>query len=134
MLGNQKAKNKVGVLKHTDASPQIQGTEDPDGQIRVNLADDLDSVARSKVGFLCGIDQVSPELSHGAGRGAVRRAVPSPSRLFLKAPTRFRWALMLPSASMTACSPRSWLTLPIMVTFRPTKLSRYGAVARGVAW
>lgn len=43
---------QVGSLKHTNASSQIQGTEDPNGEIWVNLADDLDSVARSEVGFL----------------------------------------------------------------------------------
>lgn len=41
-----------GVLQLTNAGSQVQGTKDPDRQIRVDLADDLNGVARSEVGFL----------------------------------------------------------------------------------
>lgn len=46
--------------------------------------------------------------------------------------TRLSKMVTTPSASMVAWSPRSCVTLPTMVTVRPTKLSRKAAVMRGV--
>lgn len=53
------------------------------------------------------------------GRGHVE-GVPVPGKGGERFLTRFRWAVMFPSASMTASSPRSWTTLPTTMTCLPT--------------
>jgi hypothetical protein len=99
----------------TDVGSQVLGGEHLDRQIGVDLANDLRAIAVDEMGVL-----------------RIGRQYPVASNRDIAALTRSRLTVTLPSASRTAISPRSWVTLPTMMTFRPTCESRYGDETRGV--
>lgn len=95
----------LGIGRRTDSGADVARAEGLDGEVWVDLADDLGGIAIGEVRVL------------------QRMLVMTIVALYREL-TRLRRMVTTPSASMVAWSPRSCVTLPTMVTVRPTKLSR----------